>query len=469
MNPLRSSLYWRLLLWFCTVNVLVLVLGGFLTRRFVEYSTEVEIDWSTLAQSADRAYRDGGVAALGDWAERQRSAGIEATLFEDGQALYPIRLPPPVWRALPPMLETGSGLVRKLGRGRYVYLVVQPLARTDGHLRQLVAMSRAHTYLPPRTRLQILLGVQLTLSLLFIGLVGWWVARSVAGPVNALREATRRMAAGELSARAGRQSGTAHDELAELARDFDAMAGRIEALVAHDRGMLQDLSHELRSPLARLHLILDFARRSASAAEAEPWFRQAEHEIVRLDRMTGDMLALSRMEGGLPGMERHRVDLAELARDGLREARLEADARGMSLEWMPSDEPVEVTGSSVLLSRALGNLIANAIKYGGEGRSAELSVRARDGWAECTVRDRGPGVPEAELESLVRPFFRGSNATQADGHGLGLAIVQRVAKAHGGELRIRNREGGGLEAQLRLPLAPPAAPSIGTQIPGDLT
>jgi len=112
-----------------------------------------------------------------------------------------------------------------------------------------------------------------------------------------------------------------------------------------------------------------------------------------------------------------------------------------------------VVGSPVLLERALGNLIANAIKYSPEGGDVELSVRVIDRQAECLVRDHGPGVPEAELDSLFRPFFRGSNAARADGHGLGLAIAQRVAKAHGGEILARNGEGGGLEVRLKLPLA----------------
>ncbi|HEX8779432.1 MAG TPA: HAMP domain-containing sensor histidine kinase [Rhodanobacter sp.] len=453
MNPFKSSLYWRLLLWFCAVNLLVLVLGGFLTRRFIEYTTEVEIDWSALAQSADQAWQQGGAPGLAAWSARQRHEGVEATLFQDGRPLLPIRLPPSAWHALPNMLAADRGLVLRPWRGLYAYVAVQPVVGADGQLRQLVAMSRSHTRLRPQTREQILFGVQLALSLLFIGLVGWWVARSVARPVQALREAARRMAAGELSARVGHPGGTTRDELAQLAGDFDAMAERIEALVTHDRRVLQDLSHELRSPLARLQLILDLAQRSDDPAAAERYFHQAEQEIERLDRMTGDMLALSRMEGGLPGMEREQLDFAELARDVLQRATLEADARHIRLHWSPAGAPVEVVGSPVLLERALGNLVSNAVKYSPEGGSVELAVRAVAGQAECIVRDHGPGVPEDELDSLFRPFFRGSNAARAEGHGLGLAIAQRVARAHGGEILARNGEDGGLEVRLRLPLA----------------
>ncbi|MDO1528589.1 ATP-binding protein [Fulvimonas sp. R45] len=452
MNPFKSSLYWRLLLWFCAVNLLVLVLGGFLTRRFVEYTTAVEIDWSALAQSADQAYEQGGADGLDAWAARQRREGVEATLFEDGQPLHPIRLPPSIWRSLPSMLAADRGLVLRPWRGMGVYVSVQPVTGADGRLRQLVAISRSHTRLRPQTREKILLGVQLVLSLLFIGLVGWWVARSVAKPVQALREATRRMAAGELSARVGHAG---RDELAQLAGDFDAMAERIEALVTHDRRVLQDLSHELRSPLARLQLILDLARRSEDPARAGRYFEQAEQEIVRLDRMAGEMLALSRLEGGLPGMERERVDLAALVRDCAARGQLEAQAHGVRLR-VDATATACVSGSAMLLERALDNLLSNALKFSPAGGEVALALHVEAGRAVVRVRDHGPGVPADELASLFRPFFRGSNAARAEGHGLGLAIVRRVADAHGGEVAAANAADGGLEVRLELPLAAPA-------------
>jgi signal transduction histidine kinase len=450
MNPFKSSLYWRLLIWFCVANVLVLLLGGFLARGFIEYTTAKEINWSALAQSADQAYESGGVPALADWSEQQRHDGIQATLYQKGEPLYPIRMHSMIERRLPNLLDADGDTVLQPWPG--VYVAVQQVAGDDGQARQLVALSRTHTRLPPRTRETILLCSQLALSLLCIGLLGWWVARSVARPVEALRGATRRMATGELSARVGRRGGLVHDEIAQLAYDFDAMAERIEALVTHGRSVLQDLSHELRSPLARLHLILDLARRSKTPHEAAAYFTQAEQEIDRLDRMTGEMLTLSRLESGIPGMSRERVDLVELAYSCMAQAGLEAGARHIRLQ-LASSHPVFVLGSPVLLERALDNLIANAIKFSPDGSTVDLGVYVKQDFAELSVRDHGPGVPEAELEFLFRPFFRGSNAARAEGHGMGLAIGQRVAQVHGGEIHARNGEHGGLEMILRLPLA----------------
>ncbi|MGH8211741.1 MAG: HAMP domain-containing protein, partial [Rhodanobacteraceae bacterium] len=257
MSPLRSPLFWRLLVSFCAANVLVFVLGGMAARDLIEYTSARGIDWSALAQQADAAYENGGDTALQRWIDAQRDQGIDATLYQNGREVLPVHLPAPVRRLLPQWLGSGRDVLVQPWRGAQVS--IQQLAGGNGQPRQFVGFAFARAHLPHSTRIAIFLVVQLLLSLLLIGIVGWWVARSVARPVEALRSATQRMAAGELSARVD-ERWDRRDELGQLARDFNAMAGRIEALVAHDRGVLQDLSHEVRSPLARLQVILDLAQ-----------------------------------------------------------------------------------------------------------------------------------------------------------------------------------------------------------------
>ncbi|MGH8116047.1 MAG: ATP-binding protein [Rhodanobacteraceae bacterium] len=451
MRLFKRSLYWRLLVWFCVANLLVLVLGGLLAGRLIADSSAIEINWEALAQEANDAYASGGHNALAAWVAQQRQQGIDATLFEHGRPLYPIHLYPQALRAqLPEWLASGRNVVVRLRPGLYV--AVQQITGQDGQSRQLLALSHSRLRLRPHEFGTILFAIQLLLSLLFIGLVGWWVARSVARPVEALRRATQSMADGELSTRVGKQGRMAHYELAELARDFDTMAERIEALVAHDRGVLQDLSHELRSPLARLQLILDLARGSSTDTDAARYFGQAEQEITRLDRTLGDMLTLSRMESGLPGIERERLDLADLVRECLAQSRLKADARHVEFRLTSVDSAM-VSGNAMLLDRALDNLLANAIKFSPEGDLIEVILHTDTQAAELSLRDHGPGVPAEELALLFRPFYRGSNAKRAEGHGLGLTIVQRVVHVHCGSIDARNAEGGGLEVRLRLPLA----------------
>jgi two-component system, OmpR family, sensor kinase len=452
-SPFRSPLFWRLLIFFCIANLLVLVVGSLLTRSFVVYSSEQDFDWPALAQAAEGAYDKGGVDGLDTWARQQRAEGVDATLYENGQPLRQIRLPRSVSESLPDWLAAGRNIDLNPWPG--FYIAVQQVSGSDGHARQFVAVSSSRTRVPPRTREKILLGVQLVLSLLLIGAIGWWVARSVSRPVEAMRDATRKMAAGEFATRVDQRWSAAHDELGQLARDFNGMAERIEVLVAHDRGVLQDLSHELRSPLARLHLILDLAQHSADPKEAAEHFSHAEREIGSMDRMTAEMLALSRLEGGLPGMEREPVDLTELTRARLDAARVEAEARGIELK-MADAAPVTVYGSGILLERALDNVIANAIKFSPANGRVDVEVGTHQHRAEISICDRGPGVPAEELDLLFRPFYRGTNAAHAGGHGLGLAIVQRVMQVHGGDVDAKNGEDGGLEVTMRLPDMPNA-------------
>ncbi|HEX7817373.1 HAMP domain-containing sensor histidine kinase [Dyella sp.] len=449
-SPLRSPLFWRVLVWFCVVNLLVLFVGGVLTRRFIEYSSAQDIDWPAIAQQATQAYEAGGKEGFGAWARQERRVGVDATLYENGQPLRDMRMPQSLRQQLPGLLEDGRDVELEPWPG--YYFAVQQVTGSDGTVREMVAISNSLARVPPRMRQQILLGVQLALSLLFIAIAGWWVARSVARPVEALRDATRRMAKGEFSTRVDAPWKNKHDELGELSRDFNGMAERIEMLIAHERGVLQDLSHELRSPLARLHLIMDLAQHSQSRQDADGHFAHAEREIVRLDRMTGEMLALSRLEAGLPGMEREAVPLDELLVERLEAAAIDARARQVNLRLLASGHAC-VLGSRLLLERALDNLVSNAIKFSPEHGDIDVAITLEAGHAQLCLRDHGPGVPVDELDLMFRPFYRGSNASRAEGHGLGLSIVQRVVQAHGGRIEAANAEGGGLAITLYLPLA----------------
>ncbi|GLQ92497.1 HAMP domain-containing sensor histidine kinase [Dyella acidisoli] len=453
MNTFRSPLFWRLLISVCIANVLVLMLGGLLTRSYFAYSMQQAFDWPALAQAANEAYEKGGHDGLDVWVTQQREQGVDATLYENGEPLRDIRLPSPIRHTLPDWLSSGHDITLNPWPG--FYIAVQNVTGSDGHARQMVAVSSSRTRIPPRTREKILLVVQGMLSLLMIGIIGWWVARSVSRPVEAMRTATRLMASCEFATRVDRRWISKHDELGQLAHDFNTMAERIEMLVAHDRGVLQDLSHELRSPLARLHLILDLAQHSSDPHEAAAHFQRAEQEIARMDRMTAEMLALSRLEGGLPGMVRESVDLAALAKDRVAAAGIDAEARGIVLQ-MSGNGSMVVQGSGLLLERALDNVLANAIKFSPSNGVVHIALTELAAQWELRIRDHGPGVPEEELDLLFRPFFRGSNAEQATGHGLGLAIVQRVMHAHGGKVAARNVDGGGLEIIMHLPAQAPS-------------
>ena len=436
-----SRLYLRLMLWFCIANVLTLVISVFLTERLTRHAYGLDPDWTALATQANQAYMRGGREGLERWIGERREDGFEATLFEGDRNLSGRR--PPTPRLLHELLASDNVEIRLRPDMR---VIGQRVVGSDGVARKFVALRRP----PPPPRLDQLLAMQVGLSLLVIGVVGWGLARSIARPVGAVGHAARLMAEGDLTARVPARFSRGADEVGDLARDFDRMAARIEALVAQERGVLQDVSHELRSPLARLHLLIDLAR-GAPPEEAEAHFARAEHEISRLDRLIGDALALSRLESDLPGAERESVNLGELVEAQVEDFQLEADARRIRLE-AESAFGVMVSGSALLLGRALDNLLSNAIKFSPDEGQVRVSLRTTGAYAELAVRDWGPGVPADELPTLFRPFFRGTNAARAEGHGLGLAIVDRIVRAHKGSVEAFNAEGGGLEVRVRLPL-----------------
>jgi len=444
----KLNLYARLLLWFVAANIATLVISVAVTERFARHAYRSEPDWTAMAEQASRLYVEQGVHGLGAWREQRHRDGIDATLYEGGRNLLPLPPPPFVRRALDRLLAEDAVVLRPRPD---VLVVAERVVGIDGVARHLIAFRGSR---PPPPRIEHLLLVQLLLSVLVIGVLGWWVARRIARPVAAIAAATRQMTAGDLAARVGAPWSGRDDELGRLAADFDRMAARIEALIAHERGVLQDVSHELRSPLARLHLLLDLASRGAADGSA-PHFARAEAEISRLDRIIGEALALSRMEADLPGMLSERVDVAALLAARGAAFRLDADARGIRIDSPPVAQPLPVIGNAVLLERALDNLLSNAVKFSADGGRIELAARfdSAAGEVAVEVRDHGPGVPEADLPRLFRPFFRGANAARAEGHGLGLAIVERIVRAHRGSLSATNAEGGGLRVTLRLPAA----------------
>ncbi len=294
-------------------------------------------------------------------------------------------------------------------------------------------------------------------ALLLSGLVCWGLVRYLTAPLVSLRSATQQLAAGDLAARTGASQSRRHDEVADLGRDFDLMASRIENLVEGQRQLLGDISHELRSPLARLRMAGALGRRQiesgAAGAEFTPAFERITRETARLDLLIGQLLDLTRLENGGHG-EFEAVDVTALLKEIAADARFEAQALGKRVEVTRADDFC-ITGERTLLSSAIENVVRNALRHTPENSAVEIALEKTPTGALIRVRDHGNGVPDETLERIFEPFFRVEEARdrQSGGAGLGLAIVQRAISAHGGTVRARNIEGGGLEVELELPVA----------------
>ena len=268
------------------------------------------------------------------------------------------------------------------------------------------------------------------------------LARYLSSPIQEIRRATQKLAAGELKTRVGDKVGKGRDELTALARDFDVMAERIESLITSQQRMSRDVSHELRSPLARMNVALEIAKQKSNGATA-PILERIETESNRLNEMISRLLTLSRLETGSQDFERSDIDLKLLVEQVAADANFEAEAVGKSVTITHADS-CRIIGSEELVGSAVENVLRNAVRYTRDGTSVDVSLKSDHGSAIVAVRDHGGGVPEDELKNLFRPFYRVGEARDRNtgGTGLGLAIAEQAIKVHKGEIEARNYDGG---------------------------
>ena len=335
-------------------------------------------------------------------------------------------------------------------------VVVESRASSDGHHRYTIAL-----VLPPGPRVFFgPHGFPLTGLLLLVlssGLICYFLSWYLTKPIVRLRAATRQLSAGDLTARAGAPASSRRDEISGLMRDFDAMAERMESLVKAQSRLLNDISHELRSPLARLNVALGLARKR-SGPESADMLERIELEATRLNELIGRLLTLARLEDGEQRVPRTPVPLDDLVLTVAEDAGFEAQARHCHVRSMIPEGDWDVRGNPSLLHSAIENVVRNAIRYSREGTTVDIELRRTEGpsgtEALVLVTDCGPGVPPDSLEKLFQPFYRLDDARGrlTGGVGLGLAITERAVRFHGGTVAAHNRPEGGLLVEIRLPL-----------------
>jgi signal transduction histidine kinase len=316
--------------------------------------------------------------------------------------------------------------------------------------------------LPPRSIMAKLfhprhLGLRLGVTFLISGIVCYLLARSLTAPIRKLRLATQEFAAGNLATRVGPVLASKGGEIGDLAVDFDRMAERIEELVDTRHRLLRDISHELRSPLARLNVALEIARRKSGPSAGDALDRIGK-EAERLNGLIGQILTLTLLEEGAEGMiTRAPVDLDVLTDEVTVDADFEARNHSRSVRLVSKDA-VTIKGSEEMLRRAIENVVRNAVHHTAEGTEIEVALERRQGVdgerARITVRDHGPGVPEEALTRLFLPLYRVAEARdrQTGGAGVGLAITKRAIALHGGTVTASNAPGGGLLVEITLPV-----------------
>jgi len=292
----------------------------------------------------------------------------------------------------------------------------------------------------------------LVVTLLCLGL-----AYHIASPIHSIQSTARRVAQGDLKARVPSSVSRRYDELAALAKDFDSMVIRLDSLMQTQKNLLNSVSHELRSPLARINISLALLRNRFSA-DSDDLFQRLDRDVVRIDLLMGQLLTLSRLEARFSSAEREDVDFAQLVEEVAADANFEAQALGKSVS-------LQATGSIILrnadphaLRSACENIIRNAVRFTRPGSDVQIVLqvdrRAPEPLAFLSVRDHGPGVPEGSLQAIFQPFYRINGDGEATGgNGLGLAIASEAIRMHRGTIRAENLRPTGLEIIIQLPVA----------------
>lgn len=450
-----TSLYWRIFLSFWLALALILVgtvsvvVNGEQQRRF----SQAWVQRGELYAEATQAFESGGPEGLRQWLKALPQPDISALTFivdTSGREMLG-RSVPDYLRDSPEQLAAAksNGLLHPTARGIGGPLV---LVGPDGKtFHVLIGPLRSGPHLFGELEIPAVSTATLLIALVVSAVVCFFLARYLVSPVDQLRRATRQIASGDLDVRVSPKLKGRHDELGLLASDLDTMSERVRNLLELKQQLLRDVSHELRSPLARLQLALSLARRQDGNG-VERHLARIACEADRLEELIARTLKLARLERPMQGLESARMDVAELLTNIVSDVGIEAEAHCSSVA-LDTQRPLPVNGDPELLRSALENVIRNAVRYGPSGSKVGIEARRIDSRIEVVVRDSGPGVPEKDLELIFEPFYRVDAARNraVGGDGLGLAIAARAIGIHGGRIQARNLESGGLAVHLSLP------------------
>jgi two-component system sensor histidine kinase CpxA len=325
-------------------------------------------------------------------------------------------------------------------------LLPQLVAPTGEVLTMLAAPVRAPEAFWNSQDIRVLLFV---FALMTSGLVSYALAKVVSRPVRKLRAATVSLAKGDLDARVGDSMGKRRDELGMLGRDFDAMAEQLQRAAERQTELSRNISHELRSPLARMRVAVELARRKSGEL---PEFDRLDLEAERLDALIGQILSYHRLEGDAFA-EHHALDVTDVINEVLENVNFEIGEEKVALDQRTTED-VRVNGYRSALLSAIENVVRNALRHGTGSSVVTVVLDATADDVLIDIEDDGPGVDDADLSKLFEPFFRTRASAEANGNGgtgLGLAIAQRAIELNEGHIEARNRESGGLAVAIRLP------------------
>jgi two-component system OmpR family sensor kinase len=458
---LKRRLFWKILMGVWAMFVVISLAVWFTQFFYFERNRAVivgyvEDEGRRVIRVASVVLRYGGRRALDEFIEAspegtgkvlqvRRALGTEQTAAEMRLPLQPENATPVAGDHLKPT-PVAMTVSAPDGVWRLTY---QPNWIEPGYLRALPYL------IPPSALIS-----QAIASLLFSGLLAWYLTR----PIQGLRRGFARLAQGDLDTRLHADTWKRRDEITDLARDFDLVAEQLQKLVVAREQLLHDVSHELRTPLARLRLAIDLAQQDPTK-NVSASLQRIDAESKRIDDLVGELLTLSRVESGVEARDQY-FDVPELVKTVFQDAAIEADRAGVTMRGdVEVHEPASagtehevpaVKGNAELLRRGLENVVRNALRFSDRGKVVSVAVTVKtppDGTRayRIDVCDEGPGVPEEALLAMFEPFVRVSARESGTGFGLGLAIARRAVLAHGGSIEACNRPEGGLRVRIQVP------------------
>jgi two-component system, OmpR family, sensor kinase len=471
------SLFLRIFMLFWVA--MALIVGGSIAITFTiaarEYESPELQRRPSAAIQASEVLAQGGFGALSSWLNANKNSIPDRDVFiigPDGADILGRRLTasaarrleyfnrdellnrdPPGREREPPAREPRPLGPPPPGNFRPSRAAPQILG-ADGSAYTVLVVPRRHSIFGALSLPGISLTI-LSVALVVSALTSWWLARHLSAPIRRIQEGARALASESLDVRASAELRVSaglegrRDELAVLARDFDAMADQLRANRSAITQLLRDISHELRSPLARMRVALGLARQPP--ADLSRQLDRLEREIERLDSLISQVLRLARLHGTDAPFARETFDLDELIDEVVRDANFEGAVKSCKVR-LQGAASAAVNGNRELMRSAIENVLRNAVRYSPQDAPVDVSI-TRESGVVILIRDQGPGVPDKDLERIFEPFYRVAESRDRDsgGEGIGLAITAQVMKAHGGSARAANARRGGLEVRLSLP------------------
>ncbi|CCK77357.1 MAG: HAMP domain-containing histidine kinase [Oleispira antarctica] len=447
------GLYWKIYFSF----VLTSVLATLVTLAYAVFYRQLSNETNNLIaptegyiSSAQLMLQRGGEPLLIEWLITfEQHPNVNAYVFDQqGSNLAGGKVPATVSDYA---FSASEFHVKVQPLNRSEILVKAPLTSQEGVF-YLLVVEFLHPFAVLDVKSYIALG--LLVAIIFFAVVGFILSGYLSRPMRRLQKTVKAIAGGDLSARSGYRLRRRRDEIGDLSREFDVMADRLQTLLADQKGLLRDISHELRSPLARLQIATELARFDAND-DAVEYLDRIELETGRINDLIADILLLAKLE-----VERHPeqwqpIDLVEVIENIVGDAHFEKQAD--VIQFIHPKVPCFVMAEAKLLSSAFENLIRNALLHTYDHTKVEITIKEIDSDFSIVVRDNGPGVAEEHIQNLTQPFYRaehsrervGQNMTQKQaggrGYGLGMAIAHRVIRSFDGHMAIRNHPQGGLE------------------------